>query len=617
MVDSPCSSVTTNISWISHDIAEDLVIPFLIPSNDDEFDHILLHEDKSSSTSPLRFTFGQQQQQQQYNSLRSSVVDTFEYDDVVEVTLDMSSLDVIDEDENHYALCSDHNEYDDKQQSQQQQQQQQPCVLKHNKNSDSPPKQLRFLRQMNVLLDDDIATTTPATMGGTISTKSSSCSSNPPTPRRLSFCGGGIPEWCHIDNDDSNMIDLINVEGTINQSLGSTVETNDWCQGWQAWSALHGLARIDYNNSHQSTPSINKKVMKLSKTEEDGMKLCVQRSLRSRAFDMTLRKRRLESLKQNLNPFDDTLREPQVMQKTKSFHVTEKYQQAQAQQQRTIKMNHNKKREKTKLSLVSVLDCSSFRCSAPPNDDVNSPAAIRKEHKEACFDKGYDSDPELFTRPKPTNTTTSRNERPKHVYVPCDQNNSADWEDSALSRLVQDFMNEKITLLLHRDSRKNHSARTSYAIHAWVDRGQRLRDRIILPKFVWMLVESTQTNSTLSSTTQKNSGTVKRQCDETYSVDLLDVCKVLNVHQLDRTRYPFARLHNTFLLRTMQEDLIFEASSHEERNRLVQTLKHVVARFASKILLQDDSAIMEFFNNHRLASGPGEQPQWLNSVNAS
>jgi hypothetical protein len=430
-------------------------------------------------------------------------------------------------------------------------------------------------------LDDDVGTT-PATER-TISTKSSSCSSsNPPTPRRLNFCG--VQEWCQTDNG-LGLTDLVKVEYTINNSLGSTVEINDWCQGWQAWSAFNGLTLIDserYSNQVKSA--------QLSKTDENEWKLCVQRSLRSRAFDMTLRKKRLASLQQNLNPFDEKCQEPPALQKTKSFHVNEKYHHTQ---------QAKKKREKAKISLISVLDCSALRCSAVP--DVNSPAVIRKEHQEVCIDQGYDSDPELFSRPTKTSiaatTTAPRHDKPKKLdFVPCDA-----FGDPGLSRLVHDFFNEKITLLLHRDCRKNHSTRTSCAVHAWVDRGQRLRDRIILPKFVWMPVT-------------QNNNTVKRQCDETFSVDLLDICRLLNVTQLDRTRYPFARIPNSFLLRTMQEDLIFEASSHEERNRLVHTLKHVVARFASKILLQDESAISEFFA-HRLP-GPGDMPHWLDSEKA-
>ena len=257
-----------------------------------------------------------------------------------------------------------------------------------------------------------------------------------------------------------------------------------------------------------------------------------------------------------------------------------------------------KPRKEKRISFVSVLECGALDCSS--SFEAETPATIRKAHEEQCFHQGYDSDPEDFTSSRRIFLRSPTNKENRNGLNNFHGHNFADLAN--LSTLVQDFMNERITLLLHRNVMHYPSSSSSMAVHFWVERGQRLNRDIILPKLVWMPV-------TTNRTAECGNTKILHQRHQTYNIELLDISRVLEITKVDRSRYPFVRLPCSFLVRTMNEEFIFEASSEGERKRIVETLKHVVARFASTVLLQDDKAILDFFS-HR-SQGPGEQPRWL------
>ena len=59
---------------------------------------------------------------------------------------------------------------------------------------------------------------------------------------------------------------------------------------------------------------------------------------------------------------------------------------------------------------------------------------------------------------------------------------------------------------------------------------------------------------------------------------------------------------------------MFEASSEAERDRVVHSLKLTIARFASKIIVQDRMVLDEFFTSF-LSTVPGEAPRWAQESN--
>jgi hypothetical protein len=119
----------------------------------------------------------------------------------------------------------------------------------------------------------------------------------------------------------------------------------------------------------------------------------------------------------------------------------------------------------------------------------------------------------------------------------------------------------------------------------------------LLPKLTWLpLHESTLDCRTLNITK-----------DSPGSLDLLDVCRVIECSVIDRQLHPFAHSNRSFIIQTQSGRYLFEAQSKEERGRVVNGLKLVIARLASLLMLRDLRAVDEFFGGN---SVPGEAPAW-------
>ena len=71
------------------------------------------------------------------------------------------------------------------------------------------------------------------------------------------------------------------------------------------------------------------------------------------------------------------------------------------------------------------------------------------------------------------------------------------------------------------------------------------------------------------------------------SLDLLDICRVLEAGNIDRSEYPLAKQSNCMLIQSLDDKMMFEACSESERDRICRDLKLVVARLGSKIIMND------------------------------
>jgi hypothetical protein len=276
----------------------------------------------------------------------------------------------------------------------------------------------------------------------------------------------------------------------------------------------------------------------------------------------------VQSIKENLDPFTSTnklLKQEIAIHKTKSLDITQRGRDAK---------NVNMYR---KAPGVWEYD---WGCSITTPDDTAS-----QEDDVIC----YDSDPEDFLR-KPS--------RHRLVHSIDDKENMRSFSFTSPISLhplqlmsdkerVQLFMNKKHTLVFHNYPRR------SVAVNAWMERGQQLVDQIISPRLCW---QARQQNSRLK---------VVRQREEVMGFDLLDVQRVVPVTEIDRKKYPFARLRRMFLIQTIDDDYLFEASSNLLRDDFITSLKLTVARFGSKIIVGEyfDS---EFFLG--IPMGPGQEP---------
>jgi hypothetical protein len=245
-------------------------------------------------------------------------------------------------------------------------------------------------------------------------------------------------------------------------------------------------------------------------------------------FNLSARRSRLDLMRRELHPFTDSHYIPEPVSKSHSF-------------------NH----------MSPPLPCDRQELQPPEIWECGSLDTVRPEPAPRIMSvhEGYDSDPEDYHNK--VNSPTS---------------------SGVCAATVEEFLNERCTLILHGDK--------SVAMHVWIERGQQLRDCIILPKLFWKPIHGS----------------------ERSSIDLVDICRVLGIGHLDRDKHPFADTRRLITVKTIsREPLVFEARSVEDRDRWILLLKLTVSTLAAKFLTNDPTALSSFF----LESGvlhPGRTP---------
>jgi hypothetical protein len=145
---------------------------------------------------------------------------------------------------------------------------------------------------------------------------------------------------------------------------------------------------------------------------------------------------------------------------------------------------------------------------------------------------------------------------------------------------------------------------TVVCVKMWVEAGVYLMDgTFLLPKLTWLPVTESNLHARLLNVSEDTPG----------SLNLLDVCRVKECDTIDRSAYPFAHADRSFVIQTQSRKHLFETQSKQERGRVVNGLKLVIARLASLLMLRDLRAVDEFFGGNN--SVPGEAPVWARSDN--
>ena len=158
--------------------------------------------------------------------------------------------------------------------------------------------------------------------------------------------------------------------------------------------------------------------------------------------------------------------------------------------------------------------------------------------------------------------------------------------------------NEKMTLMWHPTQSKEAPNRSPVCVKVWIESGVYLIDgSFLLPKLTWIPLHEGDLQTKILN--------VGKQDPE--KLDLLDVCRVRECTSVDRKQHPFARADRSFLIHTPDEVFLFEAQCTEERSRIVNGLKLVIARLASLLMMRDVRAVDEFFGGGAV---PGEAPTW-------
>ena len=215
------------------------------------------------------------------------------------------------------------------------------------------------------------------------------------------------------------------------------------------------------------------------------------------------------------------------------------------------------------------------------------------------------------------------------------QNGKTDFSEFDPTHVVKhvgEFMNKRMTFNWHiseecqlQNTVKDHNQKAKQPfrsftkrVQVWVELGSVLRNQVIHPKLCWSAVEATPKwsrfipgNSKMKQTNKSNSSIeeTKREAQHLslQSIDLLDVCSILDVGDLDRSQYPFAIRKRTFVIATSDQKVYFEASSEKEKTQTIFSLKLLVSHFAAGIVARNDDVFTQYFNPSD-AEVPGEVP---------
>eukprot|EP00934_Nitzschia_sp_Nitz4_P005974 Nitzschia sp. Nitz4//scaffold3_size479765//43810//46457//NITZ4_000017-RA/size479765-augustus-gene-0.1-mRNA-1//1//CDS//3329550509//5964//frame0 len=176
-------------------------------------------------------------------------------------------------------------------------------------------------------------------------------------------------------------------------------------------------------------------------------------------------------------------------------------------------------------------------------------------------------------------------------------------DDDLVTDIIDTMKNEQMTLMWHPAQSESIPNRAPFCVKVWIESGIYLIDgTFLLPKLTWVPLFEESLRSKVLNVTLSNPG----------AIDLLDVCRVRECNRIDRNIHPFAKVDCSFIVQTQKETQIFEAQSREERKRIVNGLRLVIARLASLLMLRDLRAVDEFFGGN---SVPGEAPSWAKGKN--
>jgi hypothetical protein len=422
------------------------------------------------------------------------------------------------------------------------------------------------------LLDADM---TPSPLQG--STRSLDDTSHV-TPKRVSFCGlGDCPNYSPMatfakttnlwsDEDD----DTMQIQQKISAILSVPSCDNSWLNYWQVW----GLICNDSNTSSK---------------EQDAKeaKRHIQRVLKNRAFDLNAKHQRLYSLRKDLCPFSFSTA-------TVNNHSSN----ASVPMGRFRSYSgHDRTRSKSTPRAVTPEKPVPFLQRAFQCGSTNDSPVFIKTNKEEMF---YDSDPEDFVGRRHGRHPAQDKENIFRMKPTISRR-----QDDPVAALVQEMMNEQMTLILHDDTASAKQLRP-HGVICWIERGQQLRNSIIAPKLFWKSIQTPKMMSEQQATNHVFN-----------SINLMDISRILPAtnETVDRTQFPFCKPKHAFFVRTLDQSLLLQTNSATERDRIVKSMRLVVARLGSLLLTNNGRLADEYFafaDQGRL--GPGEEPYWLSTV---
>jgi hypothetical protein len=394
----------------------------------------------------------------------------------------------------------------------------------------------------------------------------------PPIKSNRDFVNGwcGNPSVDCVADDTYELPSAKSLEELITSLLGDGENATRWngCSIWQEWSLSVDPASEDKSSGANSPESLR------------------LTDLRLRALSLKTRQQRVQQMRRDLHPFENSPARTPILARSRSLTVSDPAS--------TIERETTETRQQS----AAALHPSSWLCTLPENGVSESPLLLRYntvENPQVC----YDSDPEDFARSR-SPKRARRDEREPSIST----------EDAVLDQelMIQEFMNQSFTLIYHPSPRDDEGGRgpsCPIAMDAWLERGQILKD-LIQPKWLFR-PKSRQAGR---KGTLVNAQIVK-------SVELLSITRILALTVVDRQVYPFAKPFKSFVVRNIEgEDFCFEAQSTKECEIIVFSLKLAIARFGAMVITANHQVYTDFFASIENCV-PGEAPQIENLLSMS
>jgi len=377
----------------------------------------------------------------------------------------------------------------------------------------------------------------------------------------------------------------LTIENSILTLLGGN---SAWCNGWHAWS-------VHVNSTNLVIPE--------SITKGDALR----RVIRNRAGNLNQRTQRIRELQENMEAgrnLQDRL--SHNVRRTCSFGGRSGTANLSGEFTRLRALTAPSQNVSVRSILASV-NCGDV--TTLTKDEIN----MISTNKDLC----YDSDPELvinrgtaksrrfadLIRRRADDTDfiiddlhgdlkKTEHRRKKSNRIQVLERKLVDDED-AIARNMSEIMNMRMNLIWHPTPETHGENISPVSVKAWVELGHQLRYTLIQPKFMWLKKHDSTEN-------MRETGALITYRD---SVDLLDICRILDISCVDREVYPFAKRKTSFMIETFNRKMLFEASNEGERNRIVHGLKIIVAKLGSKIIVNDDSVFDDFFTSASCPAG--------------
>ena len=397
--------------------------------------------------------------------------------------------------------------------------------------------------------------------------------------RNMGLCCASVAGQCYQEEEYEARFSKTSYE--VEETIATFLEEDSDesrpyadCSDWQAWSFF-----TEGSTSESHSPSREN----------------IRSNLRNRAFSLCARKSRIQQLRQVHSPFAVSPKRspPPLMSKSRSFNIAE-------HGPGIVRVSRGRKQTNSSFKEAFQL------CTMPENSPSHSPMTVRDDLLNfAGEDVCYDSDPEGFTRRRRVRKTPEQDKEngldydqysyPQSISASPTGNIDDDLNENAFYTVVQELFNQSSTLICYPTTTSSSGeiqSSSPVAVQAWLERGQLLANATIQPKLMW------------KPKLQNGPNVHFFAVDE---IELLDITRILKVQNLDRSLYPFAKSQHCFQIKTIDMgEYLFEAKSSTERNRLMYSLKMVIARFAAKIITQDQSIHDEFFSN--MVGAPGRAP---------